>query len=103
MSSRIDSEKHDIRCIIGLYCRHRLGQREMPDEYRALADYAESRLDRCRFGEDKTSCKRCPIHCYRPDMRERMRQLMRWIGPRMIFYAPGLTLRHILGRHIVRR
>ena len=56
-------------------------------ECAALLDYALRRLDSCRFGDGKPSCRKCPVHCYRADMRERIRTVMRWAGPRMIFAA----------------
>ena len=50
--------------------------------------YATARLDRCKFGDGKTKCHKYPVHCYRPDMREKIREVMRFSGPRMMFYHP---------------
>ena len=82
--------------MIDIYCRHHLHCVEIPDEYNALAEYAAQRLEHCRYGEDKPACKVCPVHCYKPEMRERMRRVMRWAGPRMIIYSPLEFFRHIL-------
>ena len=60
-----------------------------------LLAYAHARLDRCPFGEGKKTCRRCPVHCYKRDMRERMRQVMRYAGPRMIGVHPVAALRHL--------
>lgn len=65
-------------------------------ECAALLDYAHRRLDSCRFGNGKPSCRKCPVHCYRADMRERIRTVMRWAGPRMIFRHPMAATRHLL-------
>lgn len=65
-------------------------------ECAALLDYAHRRLDSCRFGNGKPSCRKCPVHCYRADMRERIRTVMRWAGPRMIFSHPMAATRHLL-------
>ena len=65
-------------------------------ECAALLDYALRRLDSCRFGDGKPSCRKCPVHCYRADMRERIRTVMRWAGPRMIFRHPMAATRHLL-------
>ena len=65
-------------------------------ECAALLDYALRRLDSCRFGDGKPSCRKCPVHCYRADMRERIRTVMRWAGPRMIFRHPIAATRHLL-------
>lgn len=61
----------------------------------ALLDYALQRLERCRFGEDKPSCTRCPVHCYKPAMREQIRQVMRYSGPRMLLHNPIMAIRHL--------
>ena len=82
--------------MIDIYCRKRLKLNYIPKEYEALRIYAERRLDGCKFGEKKPACKRCPIHCYKPEMRERVREVMRWVGPRMIFYSPISAIRHLL-------
>lgn len=96
--SRIEREKRTVSMMIALYCRHKLGTKEMPEEYKALEAYAHKRLDGCKFGDKKSACKRCPIHCYKPDMRERVREVMRWAGPRMIIYNPIAAIRHILNK-----
>lgn len=61
----------------------------------ALLDYAHRRLEHCKFGEDKPSCTRCPVHCYKPAMREQIRQVMRYSGPRMLLHDPIMAIRHL--------
>lgn len=94
--NRIEKEKYIIALMIRMYCRRRLKTETLPAEYAELLDYAHKRLSRCRFGNHKSTCKRCPIHCYAPAQRERMREVMRWCGPRMLLYHPLITLRHYL-------
>ena len=79
-----------------LYCRHHLHKDTIPEEYQHLADFACRRLDHCKYGEQKTACKDCPTHCYAPKEREAIREVMRWAGPRMIWYAPKDAILHIL-------
>ena len=86
--SRIEREKQTFRKMIELYCRHHLHMDTMPDEYQHLADFTCRRLDHCKYGEQKTACKDCPTHCYAPKERKAIREVMRWAGPRMIWYAP---------------
>lgn len=94
---RMDREKRTIRAMIGIYCRaHHCGRRALCGECRELLDYAFARLDRCPFGEEKTPCAQCPIHCYKPAMRERVRDVMRYAGPRMLLRHTWLALRHQL-------
>ena len=93
--NRIEQEKQTIRKMIALYCHHHLKQDTVPEEYKLLAEYACQRLDHCQFGQDKKPCKRCPVHCYAPQKRQQIREIMRWAGPRMMFYAPKDTILHI--------
>lgn len=94
--NKIEREKKTMRKMISLYCSRHLLMVEPSDEYCELADYACKRLDKCRYGVNKGTCKKCPTHCYKPDMREKMREVMRWAGPRMIVLSPRLAMRHII-------
>jgi hypothetical protein len=51
---------------------------------------------RCPFGADKPTCANCTIHCYRAEMREQVREVMRYSGPRMMWRHPLLALAHLL-------
>ena len=61
-----------------------------------LQAYAEARLRRCPFQEGKIPCAECPVHCYEPGMRERIRAVMRYAGPRMLYRYPVLAVLHFL-------
>lgn len=82
--------------MIRIYCRHKEGNRELCPDCRSLLEYAHIRLTKCPFGEIKSSCRKCTVHCYRPDMKERIRTVMRYAGPRMIFYHPVAAIRHMI-------
>ncbi len=94
--TRFEREKHTVAMMVALYCRRREGNKELCGQCRELIDYACARLDRCPHGERKPSCRSCAIHCYSPSMRERMRKVMRFSGPRMLFYSPLEALRHLI-------
>lgn len=96
--SRIDNEKRVVEQMVKLYCLRKLHFPAIDDEHKALIAYAHKRLDGCKFSEQKPACKRCPIHCYKPDMREKIRAIMRWAGPRMIIYDPIAAIRHLLNK-----
>lgn len=75
-------EKRMVQEMVALYCRKKHGgQKRLCPECAALAEYAGQRSDRCPFMETKTFCSNCSVHCYRPDMREKIRAVMRWAGP----------------------
>ena len=67
-------------------------------ECRELLEYSLARLEHCKFGNAKTKCHKCPVHCYRPDMREKIRTVMRFSGPRMLLYHPLEALRYLFSR-----
>ncbi len=94
--TRIEREKRVVGIMIRLYCIKKEGNTVLCEDCRTLLEYAYLRLNRCPFGEKKTSCKCCSIHCYRPEMRERMQRIMRFSGPRMLFCHPIIALRHLL-------
>lgn len=94
--TRIEEEKQTVEVMVRLYCRKVHGSEELCNECRELLDYAIVRLDWCRFGEQKPTCDRCPIHCYKPEMRERMRAAMRYSGPRMMLYHPVMAIKHVV-------
>ena len=58
--------------------------------------YATRRLDRCVFGDDKPTCANCTVHCYSEAMREQVRAVMRYAGPRMLRRHPILAIRHVI-------
>ncbi len=96
-NERIEREKKTIRRMIGIYCRGLHHTRNIPcPQCGQLLDYAMGCIDRCPFREDKPTCGKCPVHCYKPDMREQVRRVMRYAGPRMMLYHPILTFMHYL-------
>lgn len=100
MSSTEDKrerEKQVVGLMIRLYCRKHHGTRKtLCPRCQALADYAAARSSCCPFMETKTFCSNCKVHCYRADMREQIRAVMRFAGPRMLLYHPVLAVRHLL-------
>ena len=94
-------ERDTIAAMIAMYCRahHRPTDAMLCEDCGVLHDYARRRLQRCVFGDAKPTCARCTVHCYKATMRERIRQVMRWAGPRMLWRHPVLALWHeIAGR-----
>lgn len=83
--------------MILMYCRgvHGTADSLCPD-CAELQDYARRKLDRCVFGEDKPTCALCPVHCYGTAMRESIRCVMRYAGPRMIWRHPLMALLHLV-------
>lgn len=95
-SGRMAREARTVEAMIRLYCR---GQHEGEPpcaECAELLEYARERLRKCPFQEGKTVCGKCPVHCYRPVSRTKIRVVMRYAGPRMLWRHPLMALRHLL-------
>ena len=93
-----EQEKQVVGLMIELYCHGHHGTRghTLCPDCEALRNYADARVDQCPHMETKTFCSACKTHCYKPQMREAIRQVMRWSGPRMIFHHPVLAVRHLI-------
>jgi len=91
----VQQEQATIASMTSLYCRAKHdAQVELCPECKELLDYAQSRVTRCLFLPEKPVCARCPVHCYQAPYRERVREVMRFAGPRLIFKDPIAVLRH---------
>ncbi|MDV2990137.1 MAG: nitrous oxide-stimulated promoter family protein [Dehalogenimonas sp.] len=95
---RLRRETITILVMIDMYCRSHHQQPDNCLECRELGEYAVKRLDKCPFGEGKTVCALCPVHCYKPELRQRVREVMRYAGPRMTLRHPLMALTHIIDR-----
>ncbi len=95
---RLKRENRTIEIMIALYCRdhHPSSQAGLCPECAELRDYARLRLRHCVFQENKPTCANCPVHCYKASMRERVRVMMRYAGPRMMLHHPVLAVAHLL-------
>ena len=97
ISRKREQEKEMVTQMIQLYCRgnHHTGSL-MCSECQKLAEYASMRSDKCPFMETKTFCSNCKVHCYKPDMRDKIKAVMRYSGPRMILHHPVAAVRHLI-------
>ncbi|MBQ8638850.1 MAG: nitrous oxide-stimulated promoter family protein [Lachnospiraceae bacterium] len=97
IESKREREKQTVSLMIRLYCREKHGGKcGLCPECDALQQYAVMRSEKCPFMETKTFCSNCRVHCYKPDMREKIREVMRFSGPRMMFHHPVLAVRHVI-------
>lgn len=98
LNDKREREKRMVSQMIALYCRkqHHTGRNGLCSECKQLSDYAVMRSDKCPFMETKTFCSNCKVHCYKPEMREKIRRVMRFSGPRMIFSHPVAAVRHVI-------
>lgn len=94
---KTEKEKRIIELMIKLYCTHKhKGNKNMLCETcKETLVYAHKRLSLCPFKQEKKTCRLCPTHCYKPEMRQRIKEIMRYAGPKMLFYHPLITLAHL--------
>ena len=48
-----------------------------------------------KFEEEKSFCSNCPIHCYKNDMKVKIKKVMKFSGPWLIIYSPIQLIKHI--------
>lgn len=90
-------EARTVELMIRRYCRdHHSTEGTLCPDCAALLDYALARLEHCPFQEGKSTCAKCPIHCYSPDKRNRIREVMRYAGPRLLWTHPRLSIMHLV-------
>ncbi|MGO9015828.1 MAG: nitrous oxide-stimulated promoter family protein [Dissulfurispiraceae bacterium] len=94
---RMVREEKTVQAMIRVYCRDKHGTKDSlcPDCEELMA-YARARLTSCPFQEAKTPCAKCQVHCYKPIMRDKVRGIMRYSGPRMVRRHPVLALLHFI-------
>lgn len=98
-----NAETRMVREMITLYCRknhqhEKLGNRDekLCPRCLELLEYSILRSQKCPFIEEKTFCSNCKVHCYKPAMREQIRAVMKFSGPRMLFVHPIMAIHHVI-------
>ena len=92
--SRIEKEKQMIVKMIDIYYKKKShGTIEEGEELKA---YAIKRLDNCRHGDDKGFCSHCKTQCYIPKYKAKIKEVMKYSGPRMMLYNPLMVINHLL-------
>jgi len=97
LTANLAVELKTIIAMTSIYCRdhHKEGFEDCKT-CEEFIDHAEKKLDRCVYGDNKPACKKCPIHCYKPEKREQAKLIMRYAGPKMILTHPILAIKHII-------
>jgi hypothetical protein len=99
-----NTEKKLIPVMIRTYCRgnHKTERKaegvkgkELCSKCKELAEYAAFRLEKCPFKRNKGFCSYCKIHCYKPEYRAEMKEVMKYSGPKMLFSHPIFAMSHV--------
>jgi len=101
---RIAREQKTIAAMIEIFCRqnHDCSSGRLCDECTELLEYARKRLQFCPHQEVKPTCGNCTKHCYKKEMQDKVKEVMRYSGPRMAFYHPLLAFYHLLDNYLYR-
>ena len=95
--SKREREKKVVSLMIRIYCKGNHHTKEgLCEECGKLDEYARLRADKCPFMEEKTFCSNCTVHCYKPAMRQQIKEVMRYSGPRMMLHRPVMAVRHVI-------
>jgi hypothetical protein len=95
MKRPIQIEMQTIEAMVRIYCRAQHG-RDLCEECGNILTYCFARIEKCIFGPDKPACNGCYVHCYSPKMREKVKSIMRFSGPKMIYKHPYLAIVHLI-------
>lgn len=93
-----EKEIEVVELMIRKFCKkkHKHKKGELCPECVELLEYVKYRRSLCPWKTNKPFCSNCKIHCYKPEMREKIREVMRFSGPRMIFTNPILAISHVI-------
>lgn len=89
----IEKEVFDKMTLI--YCKGHKHKDPLCDDCKKIVEYAHKRIDNCRLGDEKTFCSKCTIHCFKEDIRNDVKKIMSYSGPRMIFHHPIMAIKHL--------
>jgi hypothetical protein len=92
----IEREIKTVSIMIDIYCRHHHGSDKLCKSCQDLYSYARQRTLKCTFIKDKPTCGKCQTHCYKPNMKTKIRDVMKFSGPKMIYSHPILAIRHLM-------
>ena len=102
--AQIEEEYQTLQVMVGMYCPHYHHDEQADvqagdagcEECQALLAYARRRIEKCSLRDDKPPCSKCLIHCYKSAMREKVREVMRFAGPRMALHHPVRAVKHVI-------
>lgn len=100
LTGRLKAEHKTLVAMTAIYCKDHHGKQSggLCDVCAELMSYSQERLSKCPYGEDKPTCAKCPIHCYKKEKREHVREVMRYAGPRMPLRHPWRALIHVFDK-----
>ena len=96
LADRISFEKETVERMLQIYCSHHHERSGLCETCHELREYSFARIEKCPLRPEKPVCAACKVHCYKPLMRERIKLVMRFSGPRMVYKAPVKAITYLL-------
>ncbi len=96
-------EHQTISAMTKIYCKAKHQGQDgsgLCADCQTLLEYASVRLDRCPYGQNKPTCNKCPVHCYKPEQKQLVKEIMIYSGPRMLLPHPIRAIKHLMAEHI---
>jgi hypothetical protein len=96
-SKRAALDLKTLESLIELYCKAEHGSRlsGLCMDCSDLLRYSLDRYDACPYKKNGRLCSICEVHCYKGEYRGKIIEVMRFSGPRLVFYHPFLALRYM--------
>lgn len=85
-----------VKCMIEIYCEKKHGKKiGLCQECNELLAYAKQKLQLCPFYNNKPACKDCEVHCYQQPFSNKIIDVMKFSGPRMLIKHPVFSISHL--------
>lgn len=94
LEKKRDREKKVVNLMIGLYCQKNHKGVSLCDNCSKLVDYSNTKLNNCPIMASKKFCSQCHIKCYDTEYKQKIKEVMKFAGPYMMFYHPFVTIKH---------
>lgn len=99
LKSRKEREEASLKRMIQLYCKAKHNPETiLCKDCSELLVYAKMKSHDCPFEDNKPACSICPVHCYQKKKRDKIKQVMRYAGPRMIYVHPLMAIDHFISK-----
>ncbi|MBN2396078.1 MAG: nitrous oxide-stimulated promoter family protein [Candidatus Atribacteria bacterium] len=100
----LKNEKKTVKAMIMIYCSaHHEQKNGLCMDCQRLFEYAESRIDNCKYKSQNLVCSECKVHCFHPEKREEIKEIMRYSGKKMLWKHPVLAVRYLINKSMSKR
>ena len=99
-SRRLD--RKTLISMFRIYCRAMKHERssgeggKLCSSCSELLNYSLDKTAKCQWKKEGRLCSSCPVHCFEPEERERIKVVMRFSGPRLMLSHPLFAIRYLI-------